>query len=479
MSKRKKAIAARGGISAGHLVMLSLGTVIGGSFFLGSSVAINAAGPSIVIAYILGGVLVYYILYAMSEMTVATPHYGGFKTFATKAFGERTGFVVGWVYWVGMVLGMSSEATAASILLRQWFPNISISLMGSGIIIVVTLLNLLGAVRLSKLESGLAGIKVAAVVSFIVIAFLLIAGLMGKPAVGLGEIAREPLAPGGLGGLFGSMLIVMFSYCGFEVIALAASEAAEPHKTIPKAIRYTVVSLVGLFLLYIFLLLPLVPTGALNENTSAIVASLSRHGIAWAGSVIGVVIVSAIISTMLATMFGLGRMMRALADEKQAPCWLKEKTDVPYRGIIMSGITMLAALWFGLLLPSVYLFLLSSGGFAILFTYAVMMASQMRLRKKQGCPPEGKCQLPGYPYTSGFVLVSLIVAILSMPFIRGQLSGLIAGVALLIFFEISFSFLKFFRSRSKDRFILPQIKNPNLATEFSEELADTEKRDKD
>ncbi|NLT13780.1 MAG: amino acid permease [Clostridiales bacterium] len=479
MSKRKKATAARGGISAGHLVMLSLGTVIGGSFFLGSSVAINAAGPSIVIAYILGGVLVYYILYAMSEMTVATPHYGGFKTFATKAFGERTGFVVGWVYWVGMVLGMSSEATAASILLRQWFPNISISLMGSGIIIVVTLLNLLGAVRLSKLESGLAGIKVAAVVSFIVIAFLLIAGLMGKPAVGLGEIAREPLAPGGLGGLFGSMLIVMFSYCGFEVIALAASEAAEPHKTIPKAIRYTVVSLVGLFLLYIFLLLPLVPTGALNENTSAIVASLSRHGIAWAGSVIGVVIVSAIISTMLATMFGLGRMMRALADEKQAPCWLKEKTDVPYRGIIMSGITMLAALWFGLLLPSVYLFLLSSGGFAILFTYAVMMASQMRLRKKQGCPPEGKCQLPGYPYTSGFVLVSLIVAILSMPFIRGQLSGLIAGVALLIFFEISFSFLKFFRSRSKDRFILPQIKNPNLATEFSEELADTEKRDKD
>lgn len=479
MSKRKKATAARGGISAGHLVMLSLGTVIGGSFFLGSSVAINAAGPSIVIAYILGGVLVYYILYAMSEMTVATPHYGGFKTFATKAFGERTGFVVGWVYWVGMVLGMSSEATAASILLRQWFPNISISLMGSGIIIVVTLLNLLGAVRLSKLESGLAGIKVAAVVSFIVIAFLLIAGLTGKPAVGLGEIAREPLAPGGLGGLFGSMLIVMFSYCGFEVIALAASEAAEPHKTIPKAIRYTVVSLVGLFLLYIFLLLPLVPTGALNENTSAIVASLSRHGIAWAGSVIGVVIVSAIISTMLATMFGLGRMMRALADEKQAPCWLKEKTDVPYRGIIMSGITMLAALWFGLLLPSVYLFLLSSGGFAILFTYAVMMASQMRLRKKQGCPPEGKCQLPGYPYTSGFVLVSLIVAILSMPFIRGQLSGLIAGVALLIFFEISFSFLKFFRSRSKDRFILPQIKNPNLATEFSEELADTEKRDKD
>lgn len=473
MRKNKK------GLSAGHLTMLALGTVIGGSFFLGSSVAINAAGPSIVLAYIFGGVLVYYILYAMSEMTVANPHYGGFKTFATRAFGARTGFVVGWVYWIGMVLGMSSEATAASILLRQWFPNLSISLAGSSIIIAVTLLNLLGAVRLSKLESGLAGIKVVTVVSFIVIALLLIVGFAGRPAVGLGEVVREPFAPGGIGGLLGSMLIVMFSYCGFEVIGLAASEASEPSKTIPRAIRYTVISLVGLFFLYIVLLLPLVPTGVLNENTSAIVASLSRNGIGWAGSAITAVVISAIISTMLATMFGLGRMMRALADEGQAPRWLREKTDVPYRGILASGTAMLAALWFGLLLPSVYLFLLSSGGFAILFTYAVMMASHLRLRKMNGCPPEGKCQIPGYPFTSWFVLVSLIIAILSMPFVKGQTSGLIAGIILLAFFEISYSFIHFFRSRNKDRFILPQVNNPNLAVEFSEELTDTDKKDKD
>jgi L-asparagine transporter-like permease len=478
MNGSKKDSAAKGGLSAGHLVMLSLGTVIGGSFFLGSSVAIRAAGPSVVLAYILGGVLVYYILYAMSEMTVAAPHCGGFKTFAAKAFGERTGFVVGWVYWAGMVLGMSSEATAASILLSRYLPGISLPLTGSVIIIAVTLLNLLGTVRLSKLESGLAGIKIAAVVSFIVIAFLLITGLSGRPAVGLGEIAREPLAPGGLGGLFGSMLVVMFSYCGFEVIALAASETAEPHKTIPKAIRYTVVSLFGLFLLYIFLLMPLVPAQALDENTSAIVVSLTRHGFVWAGTVLGLVIISAILSSILATMFGLGRMMRALADDNQAPRWLREKTDVPYRGIIASGIAMLLSLWFGQLFPRVYLFLLSSGGFAILFTYAVMMASQMRLRKKHGCPPDGKCQLPGYPYTSGFVLVSLIVAILSIPFVRGQLSGLIAGIVLLIFFEAAFSFLKFFRSRGKHRFILPQIKNSNMAAEFSEELTDVEIKDK-
>ncbi len=61
------------GLTAWQLTMMALGTVIGGSFFLGSSVAIHAAGPSILIAYILGGIMVYFIVYALSEMTVANP----------------------------------------------------------------------------------------------------------------------------------------------------------------------------------------------------------------------------------------------------------------------------------------------------------------------------------------------------------------------------------------------------------------------
>ena len=150
------------GLSAWQLTMMALGSVIGGSFFLGSSVAINAAGPAILISYILGGFLVYFILYALSEMTVANPDSGSFMTFATQAFGPGTGFVVGWVYWIGMILSMSSEATAVSILLHNWFPNISIALGGSTIITGVTLLNLLGADKLSNLASefAYAGMKV-------------------------------------------------------------------------------------------------------------------------------------------------------------------------------------------------------------------------------------------------------------------------------------------------------------------------------
>jgi L-asparagine transporter-like permease len=145
--------------------MIALGTVIGGSFFLGSAVAVNAAGPAILVSYIFGGVMVYFILFALSEMTVANPCSGSFRTFAAEAFGNGTGFVMGWVYWTGMVLAMSSEATAISILVRVWFPDISIPILGACIIVAVTLLNLLGANKLSHLESGLAAIKILTVIS--------------------------------------------------------------------------------------------------------------------------------------------------------------------------------------------------------------------------------------------------------------------------------------------------------------------------
>lgn len=466
------------GLSAWQLSMMAIGTVIGGSFFLGSAVAINAAGPSILISYILGGVLVFFILYALSEMTVANPDAGSFRTFAANAFGKGTGFVVGWVYWTGMVLAMSSEATAASILVREWFPGVSVPVLGSGIIIGVTLLNLLGADKLSKLESGLAGLKLLAIVSFAIIAILLITGIFIKPdPIGIGEVAREPLMPGGVRSIAGSMLIVVFSYAGFEIIGLAASEAKDPHKTVPKAINYTIFILVFFYILSITLLLPLIPTAELSEEVSPYVAALERWGIGWAGLAINIVLITAIISTMLASMFGLGRMIRSLADEKQAPVWLNDKKDVPYRGILFSGFAMLVGLATGMLLPRVYLFLISSGGFALLFTYVVILATHIRFRKEHGCPPKGNCQMPWHPYSTWSVMICIILIILSMPFISGQTSGLIAGILMVMLFTGSYFFRKRFTSRIKGK----GISTPQLGyhAEYGKELTDQPKERND
>lgn len=224
----------------------------------------------------------------------------------------------------------------------------------------------------------------------------------------------------------------------FEVIGLAASEADNPIVTVPKAIRYTVSSLLGLYILAIAVLLPLIPTAQVNDSISPLVAALNRRGIRWAGAVMNLVLITAILSTMLAAMFGLGRMMRSLVEDGLAPIWLKDNRDVPYRGILFSGFSMLLGLGLGLLFPRVYLFLISSGGFALLFTYAVIMATHLRLRRKYGCPPNGKCQLWGFPFTSLLVLIVLIIAILSMPFVSGQETGLIAGLVMVAFYTLCY-----------------------------------------
>ncbi|NGM81368.1 amino acid permease [Paenibacillus sp. 7124] len=479
------------GLSVWQLAMLALGTVVGGSFFLGSSVAIRAAGPSVLIAYVIGGFLVYFILTALSEMTVANPASGSFRTYTEQAFGRGAGFTVGWLYWTGLVLAMSSEATAASILVRGWFPRLSLPLLGIAIIVLVTLLNLFGAERLGKLESGLAAIKLSAIAAFVVLAVWLVAGIGanglpaagsqgGGVAAGIGALRGEPWIPGGIGGIAGSMLMVMFTYAGFEVLGLAASETRNPAVTIPKAIRLTMVLLIGLYLAAITALFLLIPRSLVSEEISPFVSALTLHGLGWTGTVMNIVLVTAILSTMLASVFGLGRMLRSLAEEGHTPAWMRDRTDIPYRGILVSGGAMLAALGLGLLLPQgVYLFLVSSGGFSLLFVYVAIIASHYRLRKRHGGPFGQGRGMRGFPYTSWLSIGGLIAIIVSMPLIPGQGGGLAAGMMFLLVFAVFYAVSRFRRtspvqSRKPTRQLSPvRPVSPGYANaELSEELTE-------
>lgn len=430
----------KNGLSAFQLTMLALGTVVGGSFFLGSSIAITSAGPSIIIGFIIGGIMTYIILTALSEMTTANAHPGSFRTFAAEAYGPFPGFLVGWVYWTGMILAMSSEATAASILIRSWYPGFSLPLLSIGIVVLITLVNLLGAHQVSKLESTLAAVKLLAIIMFIVLAILLIFGFFpARSAVGWGAVRNAAFFPNGIGGLAGSMLIVIFSYAGFEIIGLAASEARDPHRTVPRAIRATVISLVGLYIAVAALLLPLVSTAALPANVGPMVAALNTQGLGVAAGVVNLILITAILSTMLAATFGLGRMLRSLADNGDAPAILLDRGDVPLKGILFSGLAMLLFVSLSYVLPDrIYIFLVSSGGFSLLFAYLVIMLTHLRFRRRNGCPPQGQCQLPGYPYTTWAGIISLAVVIATMPLIPGQGSGLFAGLVLVVIYSLAY-----------------------------------------
>ncbi|MCG0239955.1 MAG: amino acid permease [Firmicutes bacterium] len=429
---------AAGGFTTWTLTTLALGTVVGGSFFLGSAIAIRAAGPASLVAFLLGGALVYIILSALSEMTVADPTPGAFRTYAERAYGPWAGFVVGWVYWTGLALAMSSEATAVAVLLRGWVPWLGQPALATLIVLAVTGVNLLGTGLLARLEAGLAGVKVLAILAFIGLGLAVIAGwVAGRPALGLGALAGAPLLPHGIGGLLGSMLIVMFSYAGFEIIGLAAPQARDPHRTVPRAILWTTLGLAGLYTAAVAVLLHLVPTESLTPEVSPLVAGLRAGGLGWAAGAVGAVLVVAILSTMLAALFGLGQMVRSLAEEGHGPAWLREESDYPRRGILLSAGAMLAGVSLSYLLPrQVYLFLVSSGGFSLLFVYAVILATHLRHRRTVGCPPRGRCQLPGYPYTTWAALVAVVAILLGMPLVPGQGAGLAAGLLLVALYGL-------------------------------------------
>jgi hypothetical protein len=144
----------------------------------------------------------------MSEMTVADPIAAAFITFAAKAFGRAYGFVVGWGLLARHVLGMSSEATADSILLGRYLHGISLPLTGSVIIVAVTLLNFLGAVRLSSLEAG-SPYQCSPPAVVYRDALLLIAALRASPPSDWAKL-HGAYSAGRSGGLLGSMLVVMF-----------------------------------------------------------------------------------------------------------------------------------------------------------------------------------------------------------------------------------------------------------------------------
>jgi L-asparagine transporter-like permease len=419
-------------LSVWQLVMLALGSAVGGSFFLGTAITLQSAGPAALIAFVVGGLLIFLILRALSEMTVAKPTNGSFREYAENAFGPMASFVVGWVYWSGLVLALSSEATATALFARLWLPQVPVWLMSLVVILGVTALNFLSVRLFSVIESVMAAVKVLAIIAFVLIMLAVLAGLLpGRPP---GRLVRsEPFLPAGLGGLAGSMLVVLFSYAGFEVMGLAAPEARDPIHTVPRAVLLTVVLLVGLYMSGVAVMLPVLPISAVSRDVSPLVRTFQVIGFSGLAAGLNLIVTSASLSTMVAAMFGLGRMLQSLAEEGQAPAVFKRLTPAgtPRNAIVASAAGMLVGVVLAFLLPKgVYLFLASSGAFSLLFAYLMILGSQLVIRRKEGCRP-GVCQMPWYPYGTWLGIALVLLAMAAMPLVPGQGAGLLAGLGLL------------------------------------------------
>ena len=161
-----------------HVQLIALGGAIGTGLFYGSSESIALAGPSILLAYLVGGLAIFMIVRALGEMSVEDPRAGAFSYYATRYWSKRAGFVSGWNYWFNYILVSMVELSVVGSFVNYWFPAIPQWVSAAVFLVVIAAMNLLGVSKFGEFEFWFAIIKIVAVIAMIVSGLaVLIAGL--------------------------------------------------------------------------------------------------------------------------------------------------------------------------------------------------------------------------------------------------------------------------------------------------------------
>src|SRR4051812_1313978 len=211
-----------------HMTMISLGGVIGAGLFVGSSAVIHTTGPASVVSYLMAGVLVVLIMRMLGEMAVANPQVGSFAEDARRSLGGWAGFTTGWLYWYFWSIVLAIEAVAGAEILQRWV-DLPLWLMALALMMLLTGVNLASVKSFGEFEFWFAGIKVVAIVAFIVIAAGYLFGIGGGGPPRLSNLTGpDGFAPAGFVTILSGVVIVIFAFVGAEIVTIAAAESDEP-----------------------------------------------------------------------------------------------------------------------------------------------------------------------------------------------------------------------------------------------------------
>lgn len=351
-------------LNAYSLAGLGIGGIIGSGFFLGSAISIKQAGPSVILSFALSSFIISQVLGAMTSISINRPVTGSFKVYAEEFMGKYTGFVLGWTVYVSNILGIASEAIASGIFLRYWLPQLSVPVLAAIIIILVILINRLNTEKFSLVESGMAAIKILALLFFICIGaqFVLSKGVIVKPYP---FASTGSFFPTGIAGFLQSVLIAVFTMSGVSTVAMATSKVKKPEKDIPKATIILLFGIVALYIASIFLIICTIKRNNVNTSISPLVQALKIMGVGWASSVINAAIFIAAFSVMLGSYFGSNQLLISLSNANEAPHIFGNKTK---KGFYQN--TWLATGLFSVLVVAISFFLSSK-----LFNYLVSACS--------------------------------------------------------------------------------------------------------
>lgn len=402
-----------------QLIMMGLGSAIGAGLFLGSGVGVQAAGPAVLLSYLVAGALVIIVMNALGEMAAAKPTSGAFSVYAADAMGATAGATVGWLWWVQLVIVIAAEAVGAAGLLATVWPTVPVPMAALAFMLFFTAINLLGVKNFGEFEFWFAILKVVAIIAFILIGVALLMGWLPDVASpGLSNFtAHGGFAPKGLAGVGAALLVVVFAFGGTEIVAVAAAETEDPERSIARAIRTVAWRILVFYIGSLSVIIAVVPwtSEALKSPFAAVLQVANIPGAATAITLIAVI---ALLSALNANLYGASRMMYSLAQRQEAPAVLgwTDPRQVPIIAVLASVLFGFAATVMELLFPDKVLpVLLNIVGSTCLLVWTISLLSQLILRHRAN---RDGTRLPfrmaGYPYLTviGLGVLALIFGLL-------------------------------------------------------------------
>jgi Gamma-aminobutyrate permease and related permeases len=422
-----------------QLIMMGLGSAIGAGLFLGSGVGVQAAGPAVLISYLVAGALVIIVMNALGEMAAAKPASGAFSVYAADAMGPTAGATVGWLWWVQLVIVIAAEAVGAAGLLATVWPQLSVPATSLTFMVVFTAINLLGVRNFGEFEFWFAILKVVAIIAFILIGIALLLGLLPNVASpGLSNVFDHGgFAPKGLAGIGAALLVVVFAFGGTEIVAVAAAETQDPERSIARAIRTVAWRILVFYIGSISVIIAVVPWTS-EALKSPFAAVLQVANIPGAATAITLVAVIALLSALNANLYGASRMIFSLAQRGEAPRLLgaTNRQLVPVMAVLASVLFGFVATALELRFPNRVLpVLLNIVGSTCLLVWTISLLAQLILRNRanrNGTPLPFR--MAGYPYLTviALAILGLIFALLlSAPETRLQFLSMAALTAVI------------------------------------------------
>lgn len=375
----------KGAMSWWQLALFGLGTTTGTGFLLGSSLAIEKAGFSVILNFLLAAVGTFFVFQALAKMIAEHAEKGSFRTYSRQAFGHWAGFSHGWVYWSSEMLILGSQLTAIGLFTRFWFPDLPLWMLTSGYAALGVGVVLLGTAWFEKTVNVLAIVKVAAIVMFIILACLVIPGFLGAENAHMHSPRNvQAVFKGGAMGLWTSLIYVFFCFSGIEVMGLMAAELKDP-KEAPKSGRFMIVTITILFIVSIGLALLVTPIERITTQESPFVSALKDLHYETLVHIFNGVLIIAGFSGLSASLFSVTQVMSMIADEGDAPKLFAKrsrKRHFPYGSLMVTIAGMIVSITVALLLPNrVYEFITTAGGLMLLYTWLYIVCASHKLLK--------------------------------------------------------------------------------------------------